>query len=80
MSIEEGNDDSEDPTRLVIEKDGETLRIWAVLNGEAIFQARPHYRSCKKPIRAAIGTFLSRAFSDELSDSRDDNGTSEGFF
>lgn len=60
------NDNPDDATELVMQKDGSHVEIWAVVNGHQVFHAEPHYQAVKGPVQAAIQTFLSRAYEEEI--------------
>lgn len=64
--------DEEQPTELVMQKgdDGAVL-IWAVVNGEQVFSASPHITAVKETVTAAIQTWLSRAYRQEIDDLHD---------
>ena len=56
-------------TELVFRKDGETLVIFAVLDGEQILHLEPTITRSTSAIKAAVTTFIGRAFETELDDS-----------
>lgn len=63
---QEEEEQEENPTELVVKKDGSSVHIWALIDGEEIFHAAPHVRASTRSVYAAIQTFFSRAFEDEI--------------
>lgn len=70
--------DPENPTELVMKKDGDNILVWAVIDGEQIFHAAPSAKFSKSAINAALRTWFGRAFGDMISES-DEHETSGGF-
>ena len=62
-------------TELVFRKDGETVVIFGLVDGEQILHMEPNIKRSSSAMKAAVQTFVGRAFDAELND----NGT-EGAF
>lgn len=53
-----------------MQKDGEYVEIWAIVDGEQVFHAKPPAPYSWRVIGAAVRTWVRRAFPDVL-----DNGS-----
>ena len=67
-------------TELGMRKSGENLQIWVSLEGHEVFYAEPHVKMCKGPVQAAVQTFLSRVFGQELIEMAKDDSDSRSIF
>jgi len=80
MFGQEKEEPDENPTELVMKKDGEFLHVWGVVDGEEVYHAAPHVQMAQAPIQAAIQTFLSRAYQTEIEELVEQNADSKGVF
>ncbi len=75
----------DDATELVMQKEGTSIRVWAVVDGEMVFDATPHIGMSMPAIKAAVQTFISRGWQRELeaemdlNDAEDNGGLFNGF-
>jgi len=74
--------EEDEPTELVMKKgeDG-VVHIRAVVDGEQVFSAAPHITAGKKTVTAAVKSWVSRAYRDQIDELRDpdNNDNSRGF-
>lgn len=70
---------SEDnPTEFVMRKDGNYVEIWAVVDGTQVFSASPPVTAADSVIQAAVKTWLTRAWEQELTDLIAEDDESKG--
>jgi len=74
--------EEDEPTEFVMKK-GErgVVHIWAVVDGEQVFSAAPHITAVGKTVSAAVESWMSRAYRDQIDELRDlgNNDDSHGF-
>jgi len=76
------NEGEDEPTELVMKKgEGGVVHIWAVVDGEQVFSAAPHITAVGKTVSAAVESWMSRAYRDQIDELRDlgNNDDSHGF-
>lgn len=67
-SPDEDAQQDENPTELVMKKDGDYILIWAVVDGHEIFHAQPPVTMAKGAVQAAVQTFMARGWEKEFNE------------
>jgi len=65
-------EEEDEPTEFVMKKgEGGVVHIWAVVDGEQVFSAAPHITAVGKTVSAAVESWMSRAYRDQIDELRD---------
>lgn len=68
MTEESSQQNPQEFDELVFRKEGDSVLIWGVVDGEKVFHAEPEVGRSSTTMRAALQTWIGRAYDGELDD------------